>query len=72
MSLADDWQKKLVGKKFVDNEAESVGGDTFTSSSLPSPSRVLRSDDMMTMEYVADRLNVHLDDNSVCSHVSLG
>lgn len=136
MSLADDWQKKLVGKKYVENEAESTGGDVCPPQSIYShhfihtpcwfsvaidletflittgrhshqpisPSRVASLGKMiwwlwnmfrigsslsfpdffyswrtgyskygikLTDLYFL-RLNVHLDDNSVCNRVSLG
>jgi len=66
------WSEKLIGKKYVDGDVATRDENTFTRSSLPKPSRVCKPGGMFTMDYNTDRLNVHLDDNDVVTHVTMG
>ncbi|KAJ2156135.1 hypothetical protein GGF46_005395 [Coemansia sp. RSA 552] len=68
--------KDLVGKTFVRPGQESVteAKDTsFSAKDLPLGHRIFDKDNQVaTMDYCADRLNIHLDDNDRCTKVSLG
>ncbi|KAJ3039159.1 hypothetical protein HDV00_012565 [Rhizophlyctis rosea] len=72
--------QKLVGKQFAPSAKEVINlvesgvedDKIFTKDDLPQPSRVLYPGDMMTAEYVEDRLNVHVNDDGVVQQVTLG
>lgn len=67
-----DWSKKLVGKTYVEGDVATTDENTFTKASLPQPSRVCKPGGLFTMDYNTERLNVHVDDKNVVTHVSLG
>ncbi|KAF7114919.1 hypothetical protein CNMCM5793_000689 [Aspergillus hiratsukae] len=46
--------KEMVGQKYTDAIANTLQSD---------PIRVIHPDDVITLEYSASRLNIHLDDN---------
>ncbi|KAF8474839.1 hypothetical protein BDZ91DRAFT_789100 [Kalaharituber pfeilii] len=68
-----EWEQILVGKRFVEGDvAEASEEATFTRELLPHPSRVCKPGGLFTMDYNTERLNVHLDGNNKCTHVTLG
>ncbi|RPA75399.1 hypothetical protein BJ508DRAFT_418145 [Ascobolus immersus RN42] len=69
--LKRKWEKKLVGKKFVETEGE-VATQAFNKQQLPELSRVLPPKAMVTKDYRPGRLNVYLNDANVCTHCTLG
>ncbi|KAL1925140.1 uncharacterized protein VTP21DRAFT_23 [Calcarisporiella thermophila] len=68
------WSQKLVGKKYVENEvsASEQRDQTFTKHDLPEEHRVLKPNSFVTLDYRENRLNVHLDDDNVCTRVQFG
>lgn len=43
---------------------------TFCKKDLPEPSRIVTPGAMLTRDFREDRLNVHLDDDGVVTHVA--
>ncbi|PNS19831.1 hypothetical protein CAC42_7798 [Sphaceloma murrayae] len=62
------WASKLMGKKIGDSHDET----TFAKTDLPQKHRVLKPGDGMTMDFVPDRLNVHVDEGGVVKDVKHG
>ncbi|KAF2223042.1 hypothetical protein BDZ85DRAFT_262872 [Elsinoe ampelina] len=62
------WASKLMGKKIGEKHDEV----TFAKSDLPSKHRVIGPNQGMTMDFVPERLNVHVDDNGVVKDVKHG
>ncbi|KAI5808880.1 hypothetical protein DFH27DRAFT_650147 [Peziza echinospora] len=75
-STKAEWEAKLVGKKLVDEGTASArstgGGDVYPRDQLPKPSRVCKPGGLFTMDYNTERLNVHVDNDDVVTHVTLG
>lgn len=61
-----------MGKKFVEGNAAATDENTITEASLPKPSRVCKPGGLFTMDYNTERLNVHVDNDNVVTHVTLG
>lgn len=68
----EDWSKKLVGKKYVEGDVATTDENTFTKASLPQPSRVCKPGGLFTMDYNTERLNVHVNNDNVVTHVTVG
>ncbi|KAF8459093.1 hypothetical protein BGX38DRAFT_1151662 [Terfezia claveryi] len=66
------WSRKLVGKKFVEGDSAAADDETFTKASLPKLSRVCRPGVFFTRDYKTERLNVHVNDNDIVTHVTMG
>ncbi|KAF8421966.1 hypothetical protein EV426DRAFT_699453 [Tirmania nivea] len=66
------WSEKLVGKRYVEGASAAADDKTFTQASLPKPCRVCKPGGLFTMDYNTERLNVHVDDNNVVTHVTMG
>lgn len=70
------WEEKLLGKKLVgqgEAKPESVSGaETVHVKDLPANHRVLKQNAMWTMDFVDDRLNVHVDDANKIEKVRFG
>ena len=58
---ADGWQH-LVGQS----------GDVLAAAQFPAPMRVLRPGDITTMEFLAERLNVAVDEQNRITRVYCG
>lgn len=86
-SQVDDWTNKLVGKTIHDDESNETVGlgiqvysiespctdqQAFCKRDLPQPSRVIKPGMMVTRDFKEDRLNVHVNDNGIVSHVTYG
>lgn len=70
-SLGDksEWVNKLMGKKI----SESTGDETFFArKDLPKSHRVLKPDDMQTMDHNPDRLNIHVGEDGTVNKVTYG
>ncbi|KAF1915088.1 hypothetical protein BDU57DRAFT_517884 [Ampelomyces quisqualis] len=67
-SSSDDWLSKLAGKKIGEQHDET----TFAKTDLPQEHRVLKPDDMKTMDFKPDRLNIHVGDDGVVKEVTKG
>ncbi|KAI6779335.1 peptidase inhibitor i78 family domain-containing protein [Emericellopsis cladophorae] len=65
----EEWQNKLVGKTLHDEES---GATTFCKKDLPEGCRVIKPGTMVTKDFKEDRLNVHLDDEGIVTHVLHG
>ncbi|KAI8645077.1 hypothetical protein BD408DRAFT_412209 [Parasitella parasitica] len=70
----DGWRDKLFGKVILnDNEETALGADECVrTKDLPNPSRVLRPDSMMTMDYRPERLNIKVDHSMRVTGVNYG
>lgn len=73
------WNEKLVGKQYggraTSNEQKVIKtfeGDVVYEHQLPSLHRVVTPDSMLTMDYIPDRLNVNIDENSKIYNVRYG
>ncbi|PLN79541.1 hypothetical protein BDW42DRAFT_126191 [Aspergillus taichungensis] len=68
----EKWQQALVGKKYVEGGASAESDNTFSEATLPEKKRIVNPGVFLTMDFQKDRLNVHLDDNKVCTKVTMG
>ncbi|KAI9287491.1 hypothetical protein BC943DRAFT_318208 [Umbelopsis sp. AD052] len=62
------WQNKLIGKTLIhDNEETELGEDKiFRAKNLPQPSRVVKPDSFITLDFRPERMNVKVDkDNKI-------
>ncbi|CAN8102116.1 unnamed protein product [Discula destructiva] len=66
----EEWTNKLVGKKI--HEGEDSNETLFAKKSLPEKHRVIQPGQMVTKDFVEDRLNVHVGDDGTVSHVTHG
>ncbi|RDA87458.1 hypothetical protein CP532_2785 [Ophiocordyceps camponoti-leonardi (nom. inval.)] len=65
----EEWQNKLVGKKLSETETNET---EFCKKDLPKEHRIISPGTMVTKDHNENRLNVHLDDEGVVSHVLHG
>jgi predicted pyridoxine 5'-phosphate oxidase superfamily flavin-nucleotide-binding protein len=76
MDNAQDWQEKLVGKRFVDdNEAVPAGIDpsrVVRRSDLPKHHRIVKPGTMSTTDFRPERLNVKLDEENRVTSANFG
>ncbi|KAI9292435.1 hypothetical protein K502DRAFT_80214 [Neoconidiobolus thromboides FSU 785] len=72
MQNIEHWEAKLVGRKFNEGESVSSGSNQVTKQDLPDKHRVLKPDSMSTMDFVEDRLNVHIDHENIVTKVRYG
>ncbi|PSK40334.1 hypothetical protein B9Z65_36 [Elsinoe australis] len=63
-----EWATKLMGKKIGDKHDET----TFAKTDLPQKHRVIGPNQGMTMDFVPERLNVHVDESGVVKDVKHG
>ncbi|KAG9248007.1 hypothetical protein BJ878DRAFT_413751 [Calycina marina] len=63
-----EWQNKLVGKTLGDSHDEV----NFAKKDLPKEHRVIEPGSMVTRDFKEDRLNVHVDDKGIVTHVNHG
>ncbi|KAJ6259048.1 hypothetical protein Dda_5944 [Drechslerella dactyloides] len=71
--VKEEWKSKLVGKKIVDDHSNDEG--VFCKRDLPQGTqahRVIPPGAMVTKDYQASRLNVHVDDDARCTHITFG
>ncbi|PKY05109.1 hypothetical protein P168DRAFT_145622 [Aspergillus campestris IBT 28561] len=68
----EKWKQTLVGKKYVEGGASAESDNTFSEATLPEKKRIVNPGMFLTMDFQKDRLNVHLDDNKVCTKVTMG
>ncbi|KAK6363707.1 hypothetical protein TWF730_001127 [Orbilia blumenaviensis] len=71
--VKQQWSDKLVGKKIVDEPSEHP--DHFCKQDLPQgvqSHRVIPPGTMVTKDFRPDRMNVHVDDEGVCTRVHFG
>lgn len=59
----EEFSMKLAGKKIDDIDKEK---------DLPKEHRIIHPNMMVTKDYVPDRLNVHVDEKGIISHVQHG
>lgn len=64
--------KNYIGKKIVQNQKENINVNCIKQSSLPTGTRLIKPDTMITMELVKDRLNLYLDDHNVVIKQTIG
>lgn len=69
----------MIGKRYVDDRgngnepcADETGDDVVRHSQLPANCRVVHPDSFVTMDFIADRLNVHVDDECMIANVRYG
>ncbi|GAB7348404.1 hypothetical protein MBLNU459_g6837t1 [Dothideomycetes sp. NU459] len=62
------WQNELMGKKIGDSSDQV----TFAKKDLPESHRVIKGDDMMSMDHNPDRLNIHVGDDGTVRKVTHG
>ncbi|KAL9543453.1 hypothetical protein MBANPS3_008112 [Mucor bainieri] len=69
-----EWQKKLVGKILLEDDAEHTlnNDEVVRIKDLPSYRRVLPPGAIMTRDYRLDRLNVFIDDSRKVERVYYG
>ncbi|KEF56321.1 uncharacterized protein A1O9_07902 [Exophiala aquamarina CBS 119918] len=67
-SSTADWQNKLMGKTLGSSHNET----SFAKKDLPQNHRVVEENSMLTMDHVADRLNVHVDKDGTVKKVTHG
>ncbi|KAH7310480.1 hypothetical protein B0I35DRAFT_481796 [Stachybotrys elegans] len=68
-SKAEQWQNKLVGKTLSDSESNE---NCFCKRDLPQGTRIVEPGMLLTMDHVPDRLNVHVTEDGIVSHVVHG
>ncbi|OOG01101.1 hypothetical protein ASPCADRAFT_860 [Aspergillus carbonarius ITEM 5010] len=64
----EEWLHKLAGKKITESSDSDV--TSFAKKDLPESHRVIKPGDVVTMDYRADRLNIHVDDEGVVQNVN--
>ncbi|KAI9099978.1 hypothetical protein DFS34DRAFT_648922 [Phlyctochytrium arcticum] len=77
---SEELKQKLIGKTLAhkgksksDLTARGVPeADIVTEADIPEPRRILGPRSMATMDYVDNRLNVHIDENDVIQTLKLG
>ncbi|KAG8167624.1 hypothetical protein KVR01_003313 [Diaporthe batatas] len=69
-SKTEEWSNKLVGKKITDDETSNEVN--FARRELPEKHRVIAPGTMVTKDFHADRLNVHVREDGTVSHVTHG
>ncbi|THD00304.1 hypothetical protein EYZ11_000197 [Aspergillus tanneri] len=70
--VQQQWKDKLLGKKYVEGEITDTSTETFSSNILPEKHRILKPDSMRTMNFDPQRVNVHVNDQKVCTDVTMG
>ncbi|KAJ5794218.1 Proteinase inhibitor I78 [Penicillium paradoxum] len=68
MGDKSEWINKLMGKTISDTSNET----NFAKKDLPECHRVLKPDDMKTMDHNPNRLNVHVDGEGAVRDVNFG
>lgn len=63
------WEQKLLGKKITDGAADNI---SFAKKDLPEKHRIIGPGQCTTMEFVANRLNVYVDENKTVTKVQHG
>lgn len=69
-SISDAEMKLLIGLKFVDGNSNDP--NVITRERLPNNCRVIPAGNVVTMDWVPDRLNVHLDEDGNVKKVKKG
>ncbi|EWC48431.1 hypothetical protein DRE_02200 [Drechslerella stenobrocha 248] len=64
------WTTDLVGKKIVDQRSDDP--EHFCKQDLPEQNRVIAPGTLVTRDFRPQRMNVHLDDEDRCSHITFG
>ncbi|CZT16663.1 uncharacterized protein RCC_02498 [Ramularia collo-cygni] len=62
------WMEKLMGKKIGEQSNET----TFAKTELPKQHRIVKEGDMMTMDHVADRMNIHTGEDGTVKKITHG
>ncbi|KAK3324101.1 hypothetical protein B0T19DRAFT_443540 [Cercophora scortea] len=65
----EEWSNKLVGKKLSE---EASSETTFCKTELPQQTRIVQPGQMVTKDFVPERLNVHVNEDGTVSHVVHG
>ncbi|KAK3687455.1 hypothetical protein B0T22DRAFT_478775 [Podospora appendiculata] len=65
----EEWSNKLVGKKLSE---EASSETTFCKTELPQQTRIVHPGQMVTKDFVPERLNVHVNEDGTVSHVVHG
>ncbi|KAI9899404.1 hypothetical protein N3K66_005865 [Trichothecium roseum] len=68
-SKNEEWQNKLVGKSLSDENSNET---CFCAKDLPEKHRIIKPGSIVTKDFRIDRLNVHVDDEGICTHVTHG
>ncbi|KAK3353220.1 hypothetical protein B0T25DRAFT_568434 [Lasiosphaeria hispida] len=68
--LTQQWMNKLVGKKL--SESEPSNETTFCKTELPEQTRIIQPGQMVTKDFVPERLNIHVKEDGTVSHVVHG
>ncbi|KJZ73314.1 hypothetical protein HIM_07318 [Hirsutella minnesotensis 3608] len=63
------WTDKLVGKTLSDSESNET---MFCKKDLPKEHRIVAPGDLVTKDFNENRLNIHLNEDGVVSHVLHG
>lgn len=65
-----------VGKKYIDDRdqstAQSDPSKEVRHTELPEGTRIIHPDDMVTMDFREDRLNLYVDDNDIVTKQRCG
>ncbi|KAJ6131161.1 hypothetical protein N7523_001621 [Penicillium sp. IBT 18751x] len=69
MGDKSEWVNKLMGKKISDSGSDEM---SFAKKDLPQNHRVLKPDDMKTMDHNPDRLNIHVGHDGTVQNVTHG
>lgn len=75
--------KSMVGKTYVDDQSDFIDksvtdarqtdkNEVVRHSELPEGTRVIGPDTMVTMDFKADRWNLHVDENNKVTKVRQG
>ncbi|KOS21797.1 Uncharacterized protein ESCO_002016 [Escovopsis weberi] len=69
-SKTEEWTNKLVGKTLSETESDAT---MFCKKDLPEGTRVIEGPGAkVTKDWVPERLNVHVAENGIISHVTHG
>ncbi|KAL6868816.1 hypothetical protein ACO1O0_000137 [Amphichorda felina] len=68
-SNKEEWTNLLVGKSLHDEESTPTA---FSKRELPEKHRIIAPGSKVTRDFRADRLNVHVDETGIVSHVTYG
>ncbi|TQB68600.1 hypothetical protein MPDQ_003192 [Monascus purpureus] len=74
-----EWLDKLKGKRFIESEEAATDVNlthasvyyiqSFTRKDLPKGCRVVKPGQVITMDFIEDRLNVNLDENNMVKDI---
>lgn len=71
--MNQDELNDMVGKTLVLGSAPHVrAANSVYEGDLPSPHRIIKPHQMVTMDYRVDRLNVYVDDSMVITRCNYG